>query len=91
MAQIFIRVELRGDPSKQDYDNLHAYMETMNWYRKIIGSAGESTLPHAMYQGNSEKDTSSIAAALKDGIEANVWTRAIVLVISAQTWGMAPA
>jgi hypothetical protein len=91
MAQIFIRVELRGDPSKQDYDNLHAYMETNNWYRKIVGSAGESTLPHAMYQGNSENGASSIASALKNGIEANVWTRPVVLVISAQTWGMAPA
>ena len=91
MAQVFIRVELRGDPSKQDYDNLHAYMEAKNWYRKIMGSAGESTLPHAMYQGNSENGTLSIAGALKDGIEANVWTRAVVFVISAQTWGMAPA
>lgn len=91
MAHIFIRVELRGDPSKQDYDNLHAYMEKNNWYRKIMGSAGESTLPHAMYQGSSENGALSIASALKKGIEANVWTRAIVLVISAQTWGMDPA
>lgn len=91
MAQMFIRIELRGDPSKQDYDNLHAYMEKNNWYRKIIGSAGESTLPHAMYQGSSENSASSIATALKKGIEANVWTRAIALVISAQAWGMDPA
>ena len=91
MAQMFIRIELRGDPSKQDYDNLHAYMEKNNWYRKIIGSAGESTLPHAMYQGSSENGASSIAVALKKGVEANVWTRAIVLVISAQAWGMDPA
>lgn len=91
MAQIFIRVELCGDPSNQDYDNLHTYMESKNWYRKIMGSAGESTLPHAMYQGNSDNEAFSIARALKDGIEANVWTRTIVLVISAQTWGMSPA
>jgi hypothetical protein len=91
MAQMFIRIELRGDPSKQDYDNLHAYMEKNNWYRQINGSAGESDLPHAMYQGSSENSASSIASALKKGVEANVWTRAIVLVISAQDWGLDPA
>ena len=88
---LFIRVELRGDPSKQDYDNLHAYMEKNNWYRRIRGSAGESALPHAMYQGNSEAASLAVASALKAGLEANVWTRAIVLVISAQEWGMAAA
>ena len=91
MALIFIRVELRGDPSKQDYENLHAYMEKNNWPRKITGSRGESTLPHAMYQGNSETDAASIANALRTGIEAYVWTHAIVLVIAAQTWAMNPA
>lgn len=91
MAHLFIRVELRGDPSKLDYDNLHAYMEKNNWYRKIAGTAGVSTLPHAMYQGDSEAAASSVAAALKAGIEANVWTRVIVLVIAAQTWAMNPA
>jgi len=72
-------------------DNLHAYMEKNNWYRQINGSAGESDLPHAMYQGSSENSASSIASALEEGVEANVWTRAIVLVISAQDWGLDPA
>lgn len=91
MAHIFIRVELRGTPSKQDYDNLHAYMEQNNWSRKIQGTTGESTLPHAMYQGNSANNVSAIASALRQGIQANVWTQAIVLIISAQTWAMDPA
>ena len=91
MAQMFIRIELRGDPSKQDYDNLHAYMENNNWYRRINGLAGGSALPHAMYQGTSENSATSIASALKKGVEANVWTRAIVLVVPAQAWGLDPA
>jgi hypothetical protein len=90
LAHFFIRVELRGDPSKQDYENLHAYMEGKNWYRKITGTAGESTLPHAMYQGDSENPVSSVAGALKKGIEADVWSRAVVLVISAQNWAIDP-
>jgi hypothetical protein len=91
LAHLFIRVELRGTPSWQDYENLHAYMEKNNWYRKIGGTAGESSLPHAMYQGNSDKDISTLTSALRKGIQANVWTQAVVLIISAETWAMEPA
>jgi hypothetical protein len=88
---LFIRVELRGTPSWQDYENLHAYMEENNWHRTIQGTAGESVLPHAVYHGQSENDISTITSALRKGIEANIWTQAIVLTISAETWSMEPA
>jgi hypothetical protein len=91
MAHLFIRVELRGNPSGQDYENLHAYMEANNWHRKIVGSAGESALPHAMYQGNSDNELYAITTALREGIETSVWTQAIVLIISANNWSMEPA
>ena len=66
-------------------------MEKNNWYRKIQGTAGESSLPHAMYHGDSENEISAITTALRQGIQANIWSRAIVLVILAQTWSMEPA
>ena len=91
MAHLFIRVELRGTPSKQDYDNLHAYMERNNWFRTISGTAGQSTLPHAMYHGNSDESVSAIATALRSGIQGSVWTVAVVLIISAETWALEPA
>jgi hypothetical protein len=91
LAHLFIRVELRGSPTWQDYDNLHAYMEKNNWHRKIHGTAGESTLPHAMYHGDSDNDISAITSALRKGIQENVWTPAVVLIISANTWSMEPA
>lgn len=91
MAHLFIRVELRGSPGWEDYEKLHAFMETKNWFRTIQGTAGRSDLPHAMYQGNSDKDISEITSALRNGIEANVWTKAVVLVVSAQNWSMSPA
>jgi len=91
LAHLFIRIELRGTPSGQDYENLHAYMEENNWHRKIEGTAGESTLPHAMYHGNSDHDVTTITGALRKGIQAKVWTQAVVLIISAQTWSMEPA
>lgn len=91
LAHLFIRVELRGTPSGQDYENLHAYMENNNWHRNIEGTAGQSVLPHAMYQGNSDKDISGVTSALRKGIQTNVWTQAVVLIIAAQTWSMEPA
>jgi len=91
VAHLFIRVELRGSPSGQDYENLHAYMEKNNWYRKIQGTAGESTLPHAMYHGNSDNEISGIVSSLRKAIEAKVWTQAVVLIVSAETWSMEPA
>jgi hypothetical protein len=91
MAHLFIRVELRGNPSRQDYDNLHTYMENNHWYCKIQGTAGQSTLPHAMYHGNSDNNISNITNALRKGIQTSVWTEAIVLVISAENWSMEPA
>lgn len=90
MAQIFIRVELRGNPTYQDYEKLHTFMERKNWYRAINGTAGRSMLPHAMYQGTSDAEPSKIASALRSEIQAEVWTVAIVLVISALSWGMNP-
>jgi hypothetical protein len=65
MKELFPRIE-----------NLHAYVEKNNWYRKIQGTAGESSLPHAMYHGNSENGISAITSALRKGIEASVWTKA---------------
>lgn len=91
MAHLFIRVELRGSPSSQDYDNLHAYMEENNWHRKITGTGGESTLPHAMYHGSSDKELSTLASALRTGIQAKVWRQAVVLIMSAENWAMEPA
>jgi hypothetical protein len=70
MAHLFIRVELRGSPSWQDYENLHAYMENKNWHRTIQGTAGQSSLPHAMYHGQSDTGISDISSALRNGIEA---------------------
>ena len=42
MAHLFIRVELRGSPGWEDYEKLHAFMETKNWFRTIQGTAGRS-------------------------------------------------
>jgi hypothetical protein len=47
--------------------------------------------PHAMHHGNSDKDISALTSSLRKGIQVNVWTQAVVLIISAQNWSMEPA
>jgi hypothetical protein len=43
-ASIYLsRIERRGNPSWQDYENLHTYMEKNWWCR--LGTAGETALP----------------------------------------------
>jgi hypothetical protein len=88
MAQLFARVELRGDPGEDVYQRLHAYMESMHWYRNITGTR-EVTLPHATYQATTNTDAPGIAKmadTIKSGIESQIWTKAIVLMIQSTTW-----
>jgi hypothetical protein len=39
LARLFIRIELRGSPSREDHENLHAYME------KKTGTERSKVLP----------------------------------------------
>jgi hypothetical protein len=72
MVQLFARVELRGSPSSKDYDNLHAMMEKIHWYRTITGTR-TTDLPHAMYQATADNpDVSAMAENLKKKIEKEV-------------------
>jgi hypothetical protein len=87
MYQLFARVELRGNPSVEIYQKLHEYMKGQYWYTTITGTA-TATLPHATYQATytTKPEVLAIANQLKAGIESNVWTRALVLVIEASYW-----
>ena len=91
MAHIFVRVELRGSPTKEVYDSLHKVMETNGWSRYITGTAGTSTLPHAVYHGDSANPPVAIAKALRKVIQTEVWTVAVVLTMESSNWAMDPA
>jgi hypothetical protein len=88
MAQLFARVELRGEPSEDVYQRLHAYMESMHWYRTITGTR-EVSLPHATYQATTNTDSPDlvqIADQLKSGIESKIWTKALLLIVQSINW-----
>ena len=88
MALIFIRVELRGIPSREVYDNLHSYMKGWSW-SQLDGS--NRPLPHAMYQGHSDNHIGSIVKALRGDIQRTIWSDAIVFAVISGGWAMDPA
>lgn len=95
MTQLFARIELRGSPSQEIYQKLHQYMANLNWLTTISGTAGVAAqsmtvaLPHATYQAiynSPPTNLLDVANKLKSGIEANVWTKALILVIESLNW-----
>ena len=89
MSLLFARIELRGTPGEDSYNQLHAYMRSRGWLQTITGATATVNLPHATYQATFTQDSPNLAAianALKAHIEANIWTRALVLVIRSVEW-----
>ena len=87
MPVVFARVELRGDPTWENYNQLHALMKGKHWNQYLPGYPN-NPMPHAMYQGTftNEPDLTAVANALRKDIETNVWTQAIVLLIKQADW-----
>lgn len=86
MALVFIRVELRGNPSGEIYERLHAHMEKRNWYRLKDGRP----LPHAMYNGTTNNHIGTVCGAIRKEIESSIWSSAIVFVVEPNSWAMDP-
>lgn len=89
MAEVIIRVELRGDPGADVYKQLHEFMAKKNWRTTLVGGDGNvANLPHAMYAGATEYGLIDLAVLLREQIQTQIWARgAIVLVIAWTGWG----
>jgi hypothetical protein len=84
MAKFTTRVELYGEPSWDDYDNLHAAMKKEGFYQ-TISFEGDSTqwhLPHAEYNRNADLETDEVRDSAKKAA-ASVWTSFGLLVTKA--------
>jgi len=84
MANFTTRVELYGDPSGDDYDNLHAAMEKEG-FRRTIKFEGDDTiwqLPHAEYNRNANLTAEAVRDSAK-GAAATVWDDFAILVTKA--------
>jgi hypothetical protein len=80
MARFTTRVQLNGEPSWSDYDNLHAAMRKEHFTQTITSSDGiEYHLPHAEYNRETNLTLEQVLESAKKAA-ASVWTDFSVLV-----------
>jgi hypothetical protein len=80
MARFTTRVELDGNPSRQDYNNLHQAMKRAGFSRFITGGDGKNyRLPHAEYDCTSGGDIQQIRSVAHNAA-SSVWSSVQVLV-----------
>ncbi|WP_260736440.1 hypothetical protein [Tunturiibacter lichenicola] len=61
MADFTIRVELRGNPTVQQYEKLHQEMASLGFLRTVVSdSQKQVNLPHALYYGPSQYDVAAV-------------------------------
>jgi hypothetical protein len=93
MAYVFARIELRGKPSEEIYQKLHAYMQKNHWHQ-FLPERLDHPMPHAMYQAffpNGAPDLLASAKSFKSEIERMIWSKAIVLLIEEANWAQSGA
>jgi len=92
MASFTTRVELRGTPSKADYDKLHAAMRARGFTQTVVAPNGKSFyLPHAEYDLNGNLTVDQVLEMARAAANAT-WPSHLVLVtkVSERTWFLVP-
>ena len=93
MADYAVRVELRGNPSKEVYQTLHALMARKGFAQTIAGVDAKGnqrrfSLPHAVYYGASGADCGAVRDSVVGSVKSEVQEDIIVFVVQAQTWSI---
>jgi hypothetical protein len=87
MAEFTIRVELKGNPTYQDYEKLHAQMASVGFLRYVAGvnnknEKAQFDLPTALYFGLSDQSASTV----RDRVTAKAQTiQSSIIVFVAET------
>jgi hypothetical protein len=93
MPNFAIRVELRGNPTREQYDTLHALMARKGFLQTVDGvdSQGKAkrfALPHATYYGASTASCGAVRDDVGAAIRAQIQNDIIVFVVQAETWAL---
>ena len=64
MKRFTIRVELKSDPTFPKYEALNLQMAKIGFMNTVEGATGPTTLPHAIYYGQSEDDIDAVLEAV---------------------------
>lgn len=93
MSNFAIRVELRGSPTWETYDKLHAVMARLGFTQTIYGENSDGkqqwfNLPHAIYYGMSASDTGAVRNSVVSAVKAGVQSDIVVFVVEAAHWAL---
>jgi hypothetical protein len=91
MPDYAIRVELRGNPSADEYQTLHSLMGRKGFAQTIAGvdrsgSRRHFSLPHAVYYGSSPSNCAAVRDSVLSSVKAEVQRDVIVFAVQAETW-----
>src|SRR6266446_8044955 len=80
MPKFTTRIQLEGEPSRSDYERLHAVMRKKGFVQTVVdGSGGEFHLPHAEYDYESTLPVDQVRDVARQTAES-VWTDVLVFV-----------
>jgi hypothetical protein len=93
MPNYAIRVELRGNPTREQYDKLHALMAQSGFMQTIQGVNTEGkqqvfNLPHAVYYGFSNVNTGAVRDWVSKAVKAQVQPDLVVFVVESTDWAI---
>ena len=93
MPNYVVRVELRGNPSYDEYESLHALMAQKGFQQIVAGTDNQGnnkrfSLPHATYYGSSNNECSSVRDSISQAIKGQIQQDIIVFVVQSQTWAI---
>ena len=93
MPNFAVRVELRGYPTREQYDTLHALMARRGFHQTIAGVDPQGNqkrfnLPHAVYYGASTDNCAAVQGAVATAVKAQIQQDIIVFAVQAETWAI---
>jgi hypothetical protein len=93
MSNYAIRVELRGNPTWEQYDRLHALMARQGFLQTIKGVSPDGTqqvfnLPHAVYYGPSNASPGAVRDSVSKAVKAEVQPDVVVFAVAATDWAI---
>ena len=93
MPNYAIRVELRGNPTWEQYNTLHSVMAAGGFLQTISGVDPQGNqkafdLPHAVYYGSSQAACAAVRDWTANNVKARVQQDILVFVVEAAHWAL---
>lgn len=87
MSAYTVRVQLKGDPSYEQYEKLHELMSKLGYGRTVTGKTTRD-LPHATYYGHSSDDVQAVRDLIQAKVKSQIQNQILVFVAKTETWAL---